>query len=108
MPAFAIVSGNAAGAFAIDPATGVITVADHGLLDFETLSPRWEVPARFELFVEITDSLATTTETLRTAITVTGRSAAGSHLIGSGRAWIGRAGESIIVGRGAGFLLPRA
>lgn len=71
LPAFAIVSGNAAGAFAIDPATGTITVEDHELLDFETLSPRWEVPARFELFVEITDSLATTTETLRTVITVT-------------------------------------
>lgn len=71
VPGFSIVSGNTGGAFAIDPATGAITVAEHGVLDFEELSPRWDVPARFELFVEITDSLATTTETLRTVITVT-------------------------------------
>ena len=70
-PAFAILSGNAGGTFAIDSATGEITVADNTLLDFETLSPRWDVPARFELFVEITDHLATAAETLRVVISVT-------------------------------------
>ena len=33
---FAITAGNTAGAFAIDPATGQITVANSAALDFET------------------------------------------------------------------------
>lgn len=35
---FAITGGNASGAFAIDPVTGVITVTDPGLIDFSTKS----------------------------------------------------------------------
>lgn len=69
-PSFAVVSGNEDGAFAIDPVTGQITVADSALLDFESLSPRWDVPARYELFVEVSDSLSVITETIRTVILV--------------------------------------
>lgn len=46
---YSIVGGNEAGAFAIDPATGEITVADSSALDFETQS-------LFELTVEVTDN----------------------------------------------------
>jgi len=67
---FAIDSGNTGGTFAIDPATGAITVADNTLLDFETLSTRWDDPATFELFVSITDSLGATAESIRTVVTV--------------------------------------
>ncbi|MEQ9409865.1 MAG: SdrD B-like domain-containing protein [Fuerstiella sp.] len=45
---WSIASGNESGAFAIDPATGVITVADSTQLDFET------TPV-FELEVTVTD-----------------------------------------------------
>jgi VCBS repeat-containing protein len=44
-----IVSGNAAGVFAIDSATGQITVADRTQLDFETT-------ATYSLLVQVTDS----------------------------------------------------
>lgn len=67
---FAIASGNTGGTFAIDPATGAITVASNALLDFETLSTRWDDPATFELFVSVTDSLGTAAETIRTVVTV--------------------------------------
>lgn len=52
---YVITAGNDSGAFAIDPATGEITVADSSLLDFET------TPS-FSLTVEVTDggSLADT------------------------------------------------
>lgn len=69
--AFAIVSGNTGGTFAINPATGVITVANGTLLDFEALSSRWDDPAEFELFIEITDSLGVVAETIRTVVEVT-------------------------------------
>ncbi len=69
-PGFAILSGNTGGTFAIDPVSGEITVANNTPLDFETLSPQWDAPARFELFVEITDHLAIATETLRVVISV--------------------------------------
>ena len=45
---FAITAGNTGGAFAIDPATGAITVADSAALDFETTPT-------FALTVEVTD-----------------------------------------------------
>jgi autotransporter-associated beta strand protein len=67
---FACTAGNEDGAFTIDANTGVITVADVTKLDFEELSPRWDVPARYELFVEVTDSLSTATESIRTVIEV--------------------------------------
>jgi hypothetical protein len=68
--AFAISSGNTGGTFAINPATGALTVANNTLLDFETLSTRWDDPATFELFVAITDSLGTAEESIRTVVTV--------------------------------------
>ena len=46
---FAITAGNTAGAFAIDPATGAITVANSAGLDFET------TPS-FSLTVQVTDN----------------------------------------------------
>jgi len=46
---YAITGGNAGGAFAIDPSTGEITVADATLLDFETMPS-------FALTVEVTDN----------------------------------------------------
>ena len=46
---YAITSGNADGAFAIDPATGQVTIANGALLDYETM------PAR-SLTVTVTDS----------------------------------------------------
>jgi hypothetical protein len=47
--AFAITAGNESGAFAIDPATGAITVADSAPLDFESTP-------QFNLTVRATDS----------------------------------------------------
>lgn len=67
---FAIASGNTGGTFAIDPATGSLSVANVTLLDFEALSTRWDDPATFELFVSITDHLGTATELIRTVVTV--------------------------------------
>jgi autotransporter-associated beta strand protein len=67
---FAISSGNTGGTFAIDSATGAITVANGSLLDFEALSTRWDDPANFELFVSITDSLGIASESIRTVVTI--------------------------------------
>lgn len=46
---YAIVGGNELGGFVIDPATGVITVANAGVLNFETTP-------LFNLLVEVTDN----------------------------------------------------
>lgn len=46
---FAILSGNTSGAFSIDPTTGVISVADGSLLEFDT-------QATYVLSVEVTDN----------------------------------------------------
>lgn len=46
---FTILSGNSAGAFSIDPVTGVISVADGSLLEFDT-------QASYVLSVEVTDN----------------------------------------------------
>ncbi len=67
---FAITSGNTGGTFAINPATGSLSVANAALLDFETLSSRWDDPAVFELFVSITDNLGTAMESIRLVVTV--------------------------------------
>ena len=67
---FAIASGNTGGAFAIDPATGAVTVANAALLNFETLSTRWDDPASYQLFVTITDDTdPLLNETVRVVIT---------------------------------------
>jgi len=69
---YAIASGNTNGAFAINSATGEITVANSTTLDFETLSLRWDDPATIEMFVTITDAAnPTLNENLRTVVTVT-------------------------------------
>lgn len=68
---FSISGGNESGVFAIDAATGQITVADNALLDFESLSSQWDDPADFEMFVAIDDHLGVAGETLRVVITVT-------------------------------------
>lgn len=47
---YAITSGNAGGAFAINPSTGVLTVADSQLLNFETTP-------QFTMQVTVTDNL---------------------------------------------------
>ncbi len=51
--AFAIIGGDPMGAFAIDPATGEITVVDAAQLDFES-------KPSFTLTVEVSDSFGLT------------------------------------------------
>ncbi|MBX7206710.1 MAG: cadherin domain-containing protein [Verrucomicrobiaceae bacterium] len=70
-PAYAITSGNANGAFAIDADTGQLTVANVAAIDFEALSLRWDDPAAFELFVSLTYGNSAWNETVRTVVTVT-------------------------------------
>jgi uncharacterized repeat protein (TIGR02543 family) len=69
---WSIASGNTNGAFAINAATGAITVANSTAINYEALSSRWDDPAEFELFVTITDSLnSSLNESIRTVVTVT-------------------------------------
>ncbi len=68
---YAISTGNESGTFSIDPATGLIRVADNAQLDFEKLSTRWDDPATIQLFVTITDAAdSTLNETVRVVVTV--------------------------------------
>lgn len=68
---WSIAGGNVQGAFAINPATGQLTVANAAALDYETLSTRWDDPATFELFVSIADaSNPSLNESIRTVVTV--------------------------------------
>lgn len=53
---WSIVSGNENEAFTIDAETGLLSVADASLMDFEALSTRWDVPATFQLQVSIFDA----------------------------------------------------
>ena len=69
---YAISSGNDDSTFAIDPATGAITVANAVALDFEALSPGWDQPSNFELTVTISDSVnPALDESLRVVVQVT-------------------------------------
>ncbi len=69
---YAIASGNTGGAFAINAATGAITVAKSTVLNYETLSTRWDVPAVIPMFVTITDATnPALNETIRVVVTVT-------------------------------------
>lgn len=52
---FSISSGNTGGAFAINPSTGALSVASASVLDFETLSTRWDIPAVIVPFVTISN-----------------------------------------------------
>jgi hypothetical protein len=70
--AYTIASGNTGGAFVIDASSGMLSVANSAVLDYETLSKQWDDPANFELFITITDTHAPVlTETLRVVVTVT-------------------------------------
>ncbi len=69
---YSISSGNTGGAFAINAATGAITVAKSTLLDYEALSTRWDVPAVIPMFVTVTDATnPALNETIRVVVTVT-------------------------------------
>ena len=58
-------------AFAIDPLSGAITVANSSMLNYEALSSRWDDPATLELFVTITNAAnPALNETLRTVVTI--------------------------------------
>lgn len=68
---YAIASGNTGGAFAINPESGQFTVANAGVLNYETLSAHWDDPSNFELFVTITDSVdPLLTENMRVAVII--------------------------------------
>jgi autotransporter-associated beta strand protein len=66
---FAITGGNAGGAFAIDSATGNLTVANPAAINFETLSTRFDDPADIELFVTISNGGSS--EVVRSLVTIT-------------------------------------
>ncbi|MEO5714630.1 MAG: autotransporter-associated beta strand repeat-containing protein [Luteolibacter sp.] len=67
-----IASGNGSGAFSINPATGVLTVADPAFFDYELQSLNWTDAPTLELFVTITDSAnPSLSEYLRVVVTVT-------------------------------------
>lgn len=69
---YSISSGNTGGAFAINAATGAITVADRTKLNYEALSSRWDVPAVIPMFVTITDAAnPSLNETIRVSVTIT-------------------------------------
>jgi hypothetical protein len=69
---YTIASGNTGGAFAIDAATGTVTVANTAQLNFEALSLRWDDPATFQLFVSITDATTPAlNESIRVVVAVT-------------------------------------
>jgi len=71
VPSFTITAGNDGGAFAINPATGAITVANAAAINFEALSTQWDDPAAFTLLVTITDSLGFLTESIRAIVSLT-------------------------------------
>lgn len=68
--AFTIVGGNPGGVFAVNPTTGSLTVASSTGLDFEALSPRFDVPAAQELLVSVTNTATSASETLRVLVNV--------------------------------------
>ena len=68
---YAIASGNTGNILALNPTTGALTVADSANLNFETLSSQYDDPAIFELFVTVTNTSTSATETLRAIVTVT-------------------------------------
>jgi autotransporter-associated beta strand protein len=67
---YQISNDGSGGAFAIDPGTGAISVADASLLDFENLSSRWDDPATLDFLVTITDNLDFATEIIRVVVIV--------------------------------------
>jgi autotransporter-associated beta strand protein len=70
--AWSISAGNDSGGFAIDPASGALTVSDPAVFDYELQSLHWADPATFELFVTIIDSAnPSLSESLRVVVTLT-------------------------------------
>jgi hypothetical protein len=70
--AYQITEDNTDSAFAIDPATGVITVANPAAIDFEALSTAWDTSSDIDLVVTISNSSAPElNESLRVVVTVT-------------------------------------
>ena len=68
---FAITSGNTGDAFAINPVTGAITVANGAALDFEALSSRWDIPAVIVPVVTISNEFdPALNETIRVVVNV--------------------------------------
>ena len=68
---YTIASGNTGNILALNPSTGALTVANSTALNFETLSSQYDHPAIFELFVTITNTSTSASETVRSIITVT-------------------------------------
>lgn len=68
---WSITSGNTQSAFAINPATGQLTIANGSAINYEALSTRWDDPATIELIVAITNaSNPSLNESIRTVVTV--------------------------------------
>jgi hypothetical protein len=72
---YSIVGGNTGGAFAIDPATGLITVANSAMLDFETtpvftLTVRATDPGQLSDDVTVTIRLTDVVEVIRATIDI--------------------------------------
>jgi len=67
---YTIASGNTGGILALNSSTGALTVANSTALNFETLSSRYDVPAQFELFVTVTNTATSTSETVRAIVAV--------------------------------------
>lgn len=69
---YTITSGNTDGAFSLDPTSGMLSVADTSVLDYETLSTRWDDPAVITPFVSITNpDNPALNEPLRVVVTIT-------------------------------------
>jgi len=68
---YTIASGNTGNILSLNASTGALTVANSTALNFETLSSQYDDPAIFELFVTITNTSTSATETVRAIVTVT-------------------------------------
>lgn len=90
---------NAGGRFAIDPVTGVVTVANGGLLDFETQAS-WAITVRASDGTHFSDQ--TFTINLTDSATASWSGTAGNDVFSatSGEAWTldGGAGNDVIIG----------
>jgi autotransporter-associated beta strand protein len=67
---YTIASGNTGGILALNSSTGALTVANSTALNFETLSSRYDVPAQFELFVTVSNTATSASETVRAIVAV--------------------------------------
>ena len=68
---YTIASGNTGSILALNSSTGSLTVANSASLNFETLSSQYDDPAIFELFVTVTNTSTSASETVRAIVTVT-------------------------------------